>query len=117
VCECVRKKSSLAFGLAPSIRQQDTRQFTSAQQIDQFEGLAVAIPWGFESPLPHDSTRPSGSLMASPPFDSASILASSVIMVLAQIADERRRARKPFRRQREVPGRADICAVTTETHL
>jgi hypothetical protein len=27
-----------------SIRQQDMRQFTSAHQIDQFEGLAVAIP-------------------------------------------------------------------------
>jgi hypothetical protein len=37
----------------PNIRQQDTRQFASAQQIDQLEGLAVARPWGFESPLPH----------------------------------------------------------------
>ena len=36
-----------------NIRPQDTRQFASAQQIDQLEGLAVAIPWGFESPLPH----------------------------------------------------------------
>jgi hypothetical protein len=27
-----------------NIRQQDTRQFASAQQIDQLEGLAVAIP-------------------------------------------------------------------------
>src|SRR6187431_2495541 len=25
----------------------------SAQQISQLEGLAVAIPWGFESFLPH----------------------------------------------------------------
>ena len=25
--------------------------------INQLEGLAVAIPWGFESPLPHHSTR------------------------------------------------------------
>ena len=33
------------------IRQQDTRQFASAQQIDQLEGLAVAIPWGFEPPF------------------------------------------------------------------
>jgi hypothetical protein len=39
--------------LLPTIRLQDTRQFTSAQQINQLEGLAVAIPWGFESPLPH----------------------------------------------------------------
>ena len=43
--------------LLPTIRLQDTREFTSAQQIDQLEGLAVAIPWGFESPLPHHSTR------------------------------------------------------------
>ena len=38
-------------------------------QTHQLEGLAVAIPWGFESPLPHHSTRPRlasrpGSLMA-----------------------------------------------------
>ena len=26
-------------------------------QTHQLEGLAVAIPWGFESPLPHHSTR------------------------------------------------------------
>jgi hypothetical protein len=31
------------------IRPQDTRQCASAQQINQLEGLAVAIPWGFES--------------------------------------------------------------------
>jgi len=43
--------------LLPNIRQQDARQFASAQQINQLEGLAVAIPWGFESPLPHHSTR------------------------------------------------------------
>ena len=36
-----------------NIRPLDTRQFTSAQRINQLEGLAVAIPWGFESPLPH----------------------------------------------------------------
>ena len=40
-----------------NIRPQDTRQFTSAQRFDQLEGLAVAIPWGFESPLPHLNER------------------------------------------------------------
>jgi hypothetical protein len=48
VVACVRLST-----LLPTIRLQDTRQFTSAQQINQLEGLAVAIPWGFESPLPH----------------------------------------------------------------
>ena len=42
--------------LLPTIRPQSTRQFASAQQIDQLEGLAVAIPWGFESPLPHQTS-------------------------------------------------------------
>jgi len=37
--------------LLPNIRPQGARQFTSAQQIRQLEGLAVAIPWGFESPF------------------------------------------------------------------
>jgi len=41
--------------LVLDIRPQDTRQFTSAQRFDQ--GLAVAIPWGFESPLPHQESR------------------------------------------------------------
>ena len=36
-----------------SIRSRDPQQFASAHQIIQLEGLAVAIPWGFESPLPH----------------------------------------------------------------
>jgi hypothetical protein len=39
--------------LVPNVRPQVTREFASAQQMNQFEGLAVAIPWGFESPLPH----------------------------------------------------------------
>ena len=30
----------------------------SAQQINQFEGLAVAIPWGFESPFRTNSHPP-----------------------------------------------------------
>ena len=30
--------------LLPIIRSQKTRQFTSAQQVDQLEGLAVATP-------------------------------------------------------------------------
>ena len=29
-------------------------------QTHQLEGLAVAIPWGFESPLPHHSTLAHG---------------------------------------------------------
>jgi hypothetical protein len=45
VVACVRYST-----LLPNIRPQKTRQFTSAQQINQFEGLAVAIPCGFESP-------------------------------------------------------------------
>ena len=36
--------------LLPNIRPQETRQFASAQQIDQLEGLAVTIPWGFDPP-------------------------------------------------------------------
>ena len=41
--------------LLPNIRPQKMRQFASAQQINQLEGLAVAIPSGFKSPLPHHS--------------------------------------------------------------
>ena len=52
VVACVRLST-----LLPNIRSQDARQFISAQQIDQLEGLAVAIPWGFESPLPHHLFR------------------------------------------------------------
>ena len=52
--------------LQPNIRSQNTHQFAAAQQITQLEGLAVAIPWGFESPLPHqisyDSKLPSTCL-------------------------------------------------------
>jgi hypothetical protein len=48
VVACVRH-STLLLNIGP----QDTCQFTSAPQINQLEGLAVAIPWGFESPLPH----------------------------------------------------------------
>ena len=39
--------------LLPNIRPVNTRQFASAAQIDQLEGLAVAILWGHESPVPH----------------------------------------------------------------
>ncbi len=38
--------------ILPTICPQNTSQFTSAQQVNQFERLAVARPWGFESPLP-----------------------------------------------------------------
>ena len=37
--------------LPPNIRQENTRQITSARDFNQFEGLAVAIPWGFEPPF------------------------------------------------------------------
>ena len=53
VVACLRCSTPLL-----TIRPQDARQFTSAQHFDQLEGLAVAIPWGFESPLPHHSIRP-----------------------------------------------------------
>jgi len=39
-------------------RPEDSYQFASAQHFHQLEGLAIAISWGFESPLPHHSTRP-----------------------------------------------------------
>ena len=35
----------------PNVRSQNTRQFTSARDFVQLEGLAVAISWGFV-PLP-----------------------------------------------------------------
>jgi hypothetical protein len=37
--------------LLTTIRPQNARQSAPAQQIIQLEGLAVAIPWGFESPF------------------------------------------------------------------
>jgi hypothetical protein len=37
--------------LPPNIRPQDTRQFGSGKQINQLEGLALARPWGIESPI------------------------------------------------------------------
>ena len=46
VVACVRCST-----LLPDIRAQDARQSAPAQQIDQLEGLAVAIPWGSESPF------------------------------------------------------------------
>ena len=52
--------------LLPNIRSEDTRRFASALQINQFEGLAVAIPWGFESPLPHQPSLASGRVSFSP---------------------------------------------------
>ena len=42
--------------LLPYIRPQDTRQFATAQQICQLEGLAVAIPCGSSRP-PFRTTR------------------------------------------------------------
>jgi putative endonuclease len=37
--------------LLPTMRRQDARQSTRAQQIIQLEGLAVAIPWGSSPPF------------------------------------------------------------------
>ena len=37
----------------PIICPQDTHLIAAAHQVHQVEGLAVAIRWGFESPLPH----------------------------------------------------------------
>ena len=52
VVACVRLSTLLR-----NIRPQDTLQFTRARDFNQLDGLAVAIPWGFESPLPHHSIR------------------------------------------------------------
>jgi hypothetical protein len=43
-----------------NIRPVNMRQFASAREFDQLEGLAVAIPWGFESPLPHHPRKGPG---------------------------------------------------------
>src|SRR5262245_1494650 len=42
--------SAAFIGVAPS-----TRKWRN-WQTHQLEGLAVAIPWGFESPLPHQTS-------------------------------------------------------------
>src|SRR5262245_9448017 len=56
LCESVRIKfvAGVRYAtLLPEIRPHDTRQFASPRDFHQLEGLAVARPWGFESPLPH----------------------------------------------------------------
>src|SRR5262245_35094002 len=56
VCEFVRIKSSPAFGPARSCPTSVRRMRVSSREhskINQLEGLAVAIPWGFESSLRH----------------------------------------------------------------
>jgi hypothetical protein len=45
--------------LPSNIRPQKMRQFASPQQIEQLEGLAVARPWGFDSPSAPKDERPS----------------------------------------------------------
>src|SRR5262245_45732450 len=50
--------------LLPTMRLQDARQSARTRQIIKLEGLAVAIPWGFESPFPHHSTRGEPIIMA-----------------------------------------------------
>ena len=79
VVACVR-----CSALLPNIRPQKTRQIPSAQQINQLEGLAVAIPWGFESPFRTIRLsfqlafgEPKGSLMASHP-DTSNVLSEQV---------------------------------------
>jgi hypothetical protein len=60
-CEYVRIKSALGVRcstLLTCVRPEDTHQSTSAC-VNQLEGLAVARPWGFESPL--TSPPPSSS--------------------------------------------------------
>ena len=76
--QCRRKSSALCVricankvvaggrlsALLARIRPADPRQFASAHQIVRLEGLAVAIPWGFESPFrtnlrSHDMQRAS----------------------------------------------------------
>jgi hypothetical protein len=44
------------------LRQYSARLITSAYLFPQLEGLVLARVWGFESPLPHHSTRPLTSL-------------------------------------------------------
>ena len=41
-----------------NIRPVNMRQFASARDFDQLEGLAVAIPWGFEARVPPSQGRP-----------------------------------------------------------
>ena len=41
-----------------NIRLARTRVITSASDLDKLEGLAVAIPWRFESSLPHQPEGP-----------------------------------------------------------
>jgi hypothetical protein len=79
VVVCVRLSTLLL-----NIRPLDTRQVTSEQQINQLEGLAVAIPWGFESPFRTIRLsfqlafgEPKGSLMASHP-DTSNVLSEQV---------------------------------------
>ena len=48
VVACARSSAVLS-----NTRPVDTRQFRSVHDFHQIEVLAVAIPWGFESPLPH----------------------------------------------------------------
>ena len=49
------------------VRQQDTRQFASAEQIDQLEGLAVARSVGVRVPLPHQPSFTSQPATAGKP--------------------------------------------------
>jgi hypothetical protein len=56
VCESVRIRSSLACAAARYWPASVRRIRVSSHQTQHFgklEGLAVAIPWGSESPLPH----------------------------------------------------------------
>lgn len=53
VRSCAKKVEAgvCSRALLRNIRRVDARQFESAQEFDQLEGLAVARPWEFESPF------------------------------------------------------------------
>ena len=58
-----RSSTFVAAGLPwPDHGRRQTRRPSTRKwrnwQTHQLEGLAVAIPWGFESPLPHQDKRP-----------------------------------------------------------
>src|SRR4029453_2039753 len=68
---CVRMRANkVGAGVRSSahllnIRSQNPRPFASVHPICQLEGLAVAIPWGFESPpyAPSNRARNDGALI------------------------------------------------------
>jgi len=47
-----------------NIRPQNAGQITSVRDFVQLDGLAIAISWGFESPLPHQKRERPGAIRA-----------------------------------------------------